>query len=89
MTVVAESGLQRKFRELIFRETGIKMPRSKEQLVASRLRKRLLADGRYFVTHTTYRGGSWLRLTLMHRETTLEDVRGLLDAVRTIAAVPA
>jgi L-2,4-diaminobutyrate decarboxylase len=53
------------------------------------LRKRLLARGDYFVTHTVYRGGSWLRLTLMHPETVLDDVRDLLDQVRALAGLPA
>lgn len=37
--------MQRRFRELIYRETGIKMPASKNHLVSSRLRKRLIALG--------------------------------------------
>lgn len=43
MRVLNESRLQRRFREVIFRETGIKMPESKEHLIAARLRKRLIA----------------------------------------------
>jgi L-2,4-diaminobutyrate decarboxylase len=53
------------------------------------LRKRLLDRGDYFVTHTVYRGGSWLRLTLMHPQTDLDDIRGLLKAVRELAGVSA
>lgn len=37
--------MQRRFRELIYRETGIKMPENKDHLVASRLRKRQIALG--------------------------------------------
>jgi len=41
--VLSESRLQRRFREVIFRETGIKMPETKEHLIAARLRRRLIA----------------------------------------------
>lgn len=37
--------MQRRFRELIYRETGIKMPQNKDHLIASRLRKRQIALG--------------------------------------------
>lgn len=42
MSVLTQSPHHRRFRELIFRETGIRMPDSKDHLVASRLRKRLI-----------------------------------------------
>lgn len=53
------------------------------------IRKRLLERGQYFVTHTGYRGSSWLRLTLMHPDTTLEDIGGLIEEVRALAGVAA
>ncbi|MBE9636324.1 CheR family methyltransferase [Salipiger mangrovisoli] len=42
MSVLTQGSHHRRFRELIFRETGIRMPDSKNHLVASRLRKRLI-----------------------------------------------
>jgi len=44
MPDVTESTHQRRFRDTIFRETGIQIPESKDHLVSSRLRKRLLKE---------------------------------------------
>lgn len=59
------------------------------EMRALELRKRLLARGFYYTTYTAYGGEDWLRLTLMNPQTTLEDIRGLLDEVRALAGVPA
>jgi L-2,4-diaminobutyrate decarboxylase len=50
------------------------------------LRRRLLDQGDYYVTTTEFMGRRWLRLALMNPETTLDDVRGLIDSIRRCPA---
>lgn len=48
------------------------------------LRRRLLADGRNYITTTGFRGRRWLRITAMNPLTTLEDVARLLEELRAL-----
>ena len=50
------------------------------------LRRRLLAQGRHFVSSTEFRGRRWLRLALMSPATGLEEVERLIEALRAAAA---
>ncbi|WP_238366460.1 CheR family methyltransferase [Mesobacterium pallidum] len=45
MSELMQADLRARFRETIYRETGIRMPDSKDHLIVSRLRKRLLETG--------------------------------------------
>jgi L-2,4-diaminobutyrate decarboxylase len=52
---------------------------------AAAVRRRLLEDGTAVVGRATMAGDTWLKLTLLHPEATLDDYRGLLDLVDTTA----
>ena len=56
-----------------------------EETCSLQLRKRLLARGRYYTTYVEYRGQRWIRLTIMQTETSLDDIRGLLNEIRLVA----
>jgi L-2,4-diaminobutyrate decarboxylase len=51
-----------------------------------RIRRRLLAEGRFFVSQTRLPRGLYLRVTLMNPMTTDSDLDALLDALRAAAA---
>ncbi|GMV07271.1 MAG: aspartate aminotransferase family protein [Gemmatimonadota bacterium] len=53
-----------------------------------RLRERLLADGRYYVSSATLGGRRYLRLTIMSARTTDDTVRGLLERIEALAQLP-
>ncbi|BDG09531.1 pyridoxal phosphate-dependent decarboxylase family protein [Anaeromyxobacter paludicola] len=48
------------------------------------LRRRLLAQGRHYVSSTLFRGRRWLRLALMNPATRLEDVAAMADELRAL-----
>lgn len=50
------------------------------------LRDRLLAQGDYYISTTTLNGVRYLRLTLTNPATTLDHVKGLVAALRSLAA---
>jgi len=50
------------------------------------LRKRILAAGDFYVTSTLFQGKRYLRLVFMNPETTLHDVKRLMDQVRRLIA---
>ena len=45
-------------------------------------RNRLIAEGRFYITRTRLKGSVWLRSTIMHPETTIDDLRALLEELR-------
>jgi L-2,4-diaminobutyrate decarboxylase len=47
------------------------------------IRKRLLGEGDFYITTTNFRQRRWLRLTLMNPGTELDDIRGLVRAIRS------
>jgi L-2,4-diaminobutyrate decarboxylase len=51
------------------------------------IRKRLVEDGRYYISTTEHGGRRWLRLALMNPETSLGDVQALAAEIRRHAAV--
>jgi L-2,4-diaminobutyrate decarboxylase len=46
------------------------------------VRQRVVASGKYFLVHTVLRSKVYLRTTLMNPRTTVEDLKGLIDAIR-------
>jgi len=46
------------------------------------VRQRVVASGNYFLVHTVLRSKVYLRTTLMNPRTTVEDLKGLIDAIR-------
>lgn len=50
------------------------------------IRKRLVEDGRYYISTTEHAGRRWLRLALMNPETSLGDVQALAAEIRRLAA---
>ncbi|MGA0058083.1 MAG: pyridoxal phosphate-dependent decarboxylase family protein [Planctomycetota bacterium] len=46
------------------------------------VRRAVVASGRFYVTRTTLAGQTWLRCTVLHPETQLDDLCALLDAIR-------
>jgi L-2,4-diaminobutyrate decarboxylase len=61
------------------------VPRGAAELDAlqSRIRRRLVEDGRFFLVQTTLPNGVHLRTTLINPRTTDQDLADLLDAVRS------
>lgn len=51
-----------------------------------RLRDRLIADGDFYLTTTLFQGRRYLRLVFMNPETSMDDVRRLLERLRDLAA---
>ncbi len=49
------------------------------------LRNRVLADGRYYITTTTFAGRRWLRLAIMNPETEVRHVERLLNLLPELA----
>jgi len=47
-----------------------------------KVRQRVVASGKYFLVHTVLRNKVYLRTTLMNPRTTVEDLKGLIDAIR-------
>ncbi len=50
------------------------------------LRRRLLLDGRHYLSSTAFRGRRWLRLAIMSPATGLGDIEALLVTLRALAA---
>jgi len=50
-----------------------------------RLREQLLSRGRFYITTAEFAGRRWLRLTFMSPQTSLDDVRALLEELHLIA----
>lgn len=50
------------------------------------LRQRMLEDGSFYLVQTALPDGLFLRTTLIHPATSLDDLRALLDALRRLAA---
>jgi L-2,4-diaminobutyrate decarboxylase len=48
------------------------------------VRRALVASGRFYITRTSLGGQTWLRCTVLHPETRLEDLLALLDAIRAV-----
>jgi len=51
-----------------------------------RLRDQLICDGDFYISTTDFNGRRYLRLTFMNPDTTLEDVRRLVAALRRLCA---
>lgn len=49
------------------------------------LRKRILAAGDFYLTSTMFQGRRWLRLVFMNPDTSLDDLRRLIEQVRALA----
>jgi L-2,4-diaminobutyrate decarboxylase len=49
------------------------------------LRQKVVASGKYFLVHTVLRNRVYLRTTLMNPRTTVEDLTGLIQAIREIS----
>jgi L-2,4-diaminobutyrate decarboxylase len=50
------------------------------------LRKRLLAEGDFYITSTEFQDRRYLRLVFMNPDTTLADVRQLMEQIRRFSA---
>jgi L-2,4-diaminobutyrate decarboxylase len=50
------------------------------------IRKKILADGSFYIVQTELAGNTWLRVTLMNPFTSLNDLEQLLELVRELAA---
>jgi L-2,4-diaminobutyrate decarboxylase len=50
------------------------------------LRKRILAEGDFYITSTQFQNKRYLRLVFMNPDTTLDDVKRLMDQIRCFAA---
>jgi L-2,4-diaminobutyrate decarboxylase len=50
------------------------------------LRKRILAEGTFYITSTQFQGKRYLRLVFMNPETTLDDLKRLMDQVLRLSA---
>lgn len=61
-----------------FRCTPADVPATDWDALNARLRAAVLAEGRYYLVQTRWRGQLWLRCTLMNPATTLADLQGLL-----------
>ena len=48
----------------------------------SEVRQRVVASGRYFLVQTVLRNKIYLRTTLMNPSTKVEDLKGLIEAIR-------
>jgi L-2,4-diaminobutyrate decarboxylase len=61
---------------------------SMEQMNAhqARVRRRVLASGRFYLVQTRIGGKLYLRCTLMNAQTTMEDLRGLMALIREVAS---
>ena len=62
-------------------------PGPQRDLLQDRVRRQVLADGRFYLVKTRVRGATWLRTTLMNPLTTVEDLARLLEELAS-AAVP-
>ena len=49
-----------------------------------RVRQKVVAGGKYFLVHTALRNKVYLRTTLMNPRTTVEDLTGLIQAIREV-----
>lgn len=78
-----ECAVEPEFNILCFRLT------EGDETHALELRRRLLARGNYYTTYAAYRDEHWLRLALMNPETGMDDIRGLVEEIRLVAAEPA
>ena len=63
---------------LCFRTTGS----DQKQL---RIRDALIAQGRFYLSSTTFRGKRYLRITMMSPSTELEDIQRMVNMIRQIA----
>jgi L-2,4-diaminobutyrate decarboxylase len=70
------------FHTLVFRHEG-------DDPLNLRIRRKLLLDGSAVLAQTRLDDRTWLKITLMNPETTIEDVRGVLDLVVSAARQPA
>ncbi|MDA0372594.1 MAG: pyridoxal-dependent decarboxylase [Planctomycetota bacterium] len=55
----------------------------------ARVRRDVVASGRFYITRTSLRGETWLRCTVLHPETGPGDLIALLDAIRSVSGVAA
>jgi L-2,4-diaminobutyrate decarboxylase len=70
------------FHTLVFRHEG-------DDALNLRVRRDLLLDGTAVLAQTRLDGRTWLKITLMNPQTTIDDVRALLDLVVSAATRPA
>lgn len=68
---------------ICFRYTGGNAPLSAAQ---KEIRKRVLQNGKYYIVQTSINGEFWLRCTIINPATCLDDLAGLLQLIRDIAA---
>jgi L-2,4-diaminobutyrate decarboxylase len=49
------------------------------------LRRKVVASGKYFLVQTVLRNAAYLRTTLMNPRTTIEDLKGLIQIIRSVS----
>lgn len=64
-----------------FRHVGNETDPDKLDALNTRIRRKLLTDGRFYIVQTTLHGRVWLRVSLMNPLTTDAHLGALLDAV--------
>jgi L-2,4-diaminobutyrate decarboxylase len=69
-----------------FRHRPAGVPEQELDALQARLRPRVIARGAFYPVQTKLHGRLWLRTTLMHPFTTLDDLARLLDEVRAAAS---
>ena len=47
------------------------------------IRKKLVAKGNFYITTTQVKDRTWLRLTLMHPDTSMKEIKELINSIRT------
>jgi len=96
--VEAQTAFARSAAERIRREPGFEVAVEPESNIVCfraegsdelqlELRRRLLENGRHYLTTTGFRGRRWLRITAMNPLTALEDVERLLAELRSLLSV--
>jgi L-2,4-diaminobutyrate decarboxylase len=68
-----------------FRHVPVGLAAAELDELQARVRRRLIADGGFYLVQTRLPAGVFLRVTLLNPFTTLDDLTALLDAVRAAA----
>lgn len=69
---------------ICFRHQPVQVPPGRWGDYNARLRRQLVAQGRFYMVQTTIGGETYLRVTLMNPFTDLDDLRGLLAEIRHV-----